>query len=188
MSETNVPPAGAGEEGQQGGQRMGPPPPVKIRTQYIKDLSFESPNAPHIYESMLAAQQKGNAPDVKVSVDVRTNAVDAASYEVELLMRGETTVADSQGFIAELTYGGLVDVSDVKKEMIPWLLMVEAPRLLFPFARRILAEVTRDGGFPPLMIAPFDFVELFRRRVEQVKAQQGGQSGDSTPAPESGTA
>ncbi|HSK38609.1 MAG TPA: protein-export chaperone SecB [Arenibaculum sp.] len=141
--------------------------PIAINAQYVKDLSFESPNAP---QALLPNQPQ---PQVAVSVDVRPQQLADNVYEVALNLRAEATAGDRTYFIVELTYGGLFTLQGVPKEHLSPVLMIEAPRLLFPFARAIVAEATRDGGFPPLMINPIDFAELFRRQVAQAQQKQG---------------
>jgi preprotein translocase subunit SecB len=133
--------------------------PIMVNAQYIKDLSFENPNAPH---SLLPGQP---APQVSIGVDVRAQPIGENVYEVELELRAEAKAGDHTAFLAELTYGGVFTLQGIATEHHRPVLLIEGPRLLFPFARAIIAEVTRDGGFPPLMINPIDFAEIFRRQV-----------------------
>lgn len=142
-----------------------------IRHQYIKDLSFEIPGAPGVFA-------KQSSPDVKVNVDVAADALDGNAYEVILKLDASGQSGDAPLFIVELSYAGLFHIADVPKEHMQPLLLIEAPRLLFPFARNIIAGVTRDGGLPPLMISPIDFVTMYRNRLS---AQQG-----ETAAPRNG--
>ena len=142
------------------------PPPVQIMSQYIKDLSFENPNTP----SVLTPGQP--APQVTVNVDVRTNAVEDNRYEVVLAIKGDAKISDTQAFIVELSYAGLVNTAEVPKEMVAPLLLIEVPRLLFPFARAVIADATREGGYPPMMVQPIDFADLFRRQMDRLRAQQ----------------
>jgi len=142
-------------------------PPIQIASQYVKDLSFENPNAP------TSVQGGAPAPQVAVNVDVRTQQLSDNAYEVVLHIKGDAKTGDTQAFIVELSYGGVVTLSaTVPKEHIAPLLLIEAPRMLFPFARAVIAEATRDGGFPPMLVQPIDFTDLFRRQVEAMKAQQ----------------
>lgn len=153
-------------------------PPLQMASQYVKDLSFENPNAPQT----LAAGQP--APQVKVSVDVRTRQMGDNGFEVTLHIRGDATAGDQAAFIVELAYAGVVQVgADVPKEHTAPLLLIEVPRLLFPFARAIIADATRNGGFPPMLIQSIDFADLFRRQLESLKAQQGG-GGAAAPTPQ----
>jgi preprotein translocase subunit SecB len=160
--------------------------PIMINAQYVKDLSFESPNAPH------ALMPNQPQPQVSVSVDVRPQQLADEIYEVALNLRAEAKAGDRTYFIVELTYGGLFTLQGISREHLTPLLMIEAPRLLFPFARAIVSEATRDGGFPPLMINPIDFADLFRRQAAQVAQAQttqgdaqgsGGQDGDGAGTP-----
>jgi len=169
-SETN-PPAGGPEAGGNT-QQQAEPPRLMIQTQYIKDLSFENPRAP------LTPDQTQQRPEIAVRVDVRTQPVQDTRYEVVLQLNVDAKIAEQPVFVMELTYAGVFQLLNIPKESLQPLLLVECPRLLFPFARRIVADATRDGGFPPLMIDPIDFVALFRRRQEQAQAAaQAAQSG-----------
>jgi len=153
-------------------------PPLVINAQYVRDLSFEAPNAPGIFAEMRTS------PEISVSVDVQASVFDEARkvYEVRLKLTAEGKVGDKTAFIAELDYGAAVSINAPAEHLNP-LLMVEAPRHMFPFARNILSDVTRDGGFPPVVLQPIDFVALFRQRVQamqqaQQAAQQEQGSGD----------
>ena len=133
--------------------------PFMIGAQYIKDLSFENPRG---VETLSALQQN---PDV--GVDVSTNARpigEAGMFEVSIFIRAEAALEDAPVFIVELTYSGIVQVSGVRDEDVKPIVLIEGPRHLFPFARAIVSNAVRDGGFPPLMIDPIDFSALF---VEQ---------------------
>ena len=142
-------------------------PPIQIASQYVKDLSFENPNAPK------SVQGGAPAPQVSVNVDVRTQQLGDNAYEVVLHIKGDAKTGETQAFIVELSYGGVVMLgANVPKEHVAPLLLIEAPRMLFPFARAVIAEATRDGGFPPMLVQPIDFTDLFRRQVEAMKAQQ----------------
>jgi preprotein translocase subunit SecB len=135
--------------------------PIVINAQYVKDLSFESPRAPH---SLLPNQPQ---PQVEIGVDVRPQKLADEVFEVTLSLRAEAKAGDSTVFIVELAYGGLFTLTGIPAEHVRPVVMIEGPRLLFPFARAIMAEVTRDGGFPPLMLNPIDFAELYRRQLAQ---------------------
>lgn len=168
MSETTTPP-----------QPSAPaqPPPLVVNIQYVKDLSFEVPGAPQIY-SHLRAQ-----PQVNINLDVQARRIqDGQSvFEVALLIRAEAHEAAPQGngqsapvpptvFVAELTYAGVFTLSGLPDNAVEPVLLVECPRILFPFARNILADVTRDGGFPPVLLQPIDFVALWQARRAQNQA------------------
>jgi len=130
-------------------------PPIMIGAQYIKDLSFENPQGPEVLVSM------SDSPQVNIDVNTSARALAEDVYEVALFIRGEAKSDNKTVFIVELTYGGIITLSNVPEENIQPLLLIEAPRHLFPFARGIVANVTRDGGFPPLLINPMDFVALY---------------------------
>jgi preprotein translocase subunit SecB len=162
-------------------------PPLVVNVQYVKDLSFEVPGAPGIYTTLRVQ------PQVAINLDVQARRITegGAAYEVTLVIRAEATepaapAANGQGanaaapssqvpapvvFIAELTYAGVFTLTGLPDNAIEPVLLVECPRILFPFARNILADVTRDGGFPPVLLQPIDFVQLWQaRRAQQPQA------------------
>src|SRR6185437_13684194 len=132
------------------------PVPFGISAQYIKDFSFESPNAPQIF----APAQ--TPPELSMGVNVRTRPLAPNGHEVLLLLRLEAKVGDKTAFIAELTYGGVFSLPAMPEEQLKLMLLIECPRLLFPFARAIMAEAIRDGGFPHVLITPIDFAALYQ--------------------------
>ena len=148
-------------------------PPIVINGQYIKDFSFENPHAP---ESLMQAAQQ--SPTITVTVDVGAKQIQERSYEIVLTIRTEAKREEKTMFLVELQYGGVFTLADVPKEVVQALVFIEAPRLLFPFARHIIAECVRDGGFPPLMIQPIDFVALFKQRMTQ-QGQAGANGADT---------
>ena len=129
-----------------------------VNVQYVKDLSFESPRAP---QSLL---QPATQPAVEVNVDVKARNLGPEAYEVVLTINATARSGEDTVFLIELAYGAVVTIRNVPEQLVGALVLVETPRLLFPFARAIIAEATRDGGFPPLMINPIDFGELLRRQ------------------------
>ena len=136
-------------------------PPIQINAQYIKDLSFESPSTPGILSKM-----QHEAPDVNINVNVNAQNIQDVLFEVQIHIRASCNVGDETAFISELVYGGLFKIN-VPPEHLQAILLIECPRLLFPFARNIIADTTRDGGFPPLMIAPVDFVAMFQKQADK---------------------
>jgi preprotein translocase subunit SecB len=133
--------------------------PFMIGAQYIKDFSFENPRG---VETLSAINEN---PDVSVDVSTNARAIgEEGMFEVLLFIRAEATVDDSPVFIVELTYGGVVQVGSIPEEEIKPVVLIEGPRHLFPFARSIVSNAVRDGGFPPLLINPIDFGTLY---VEQ---------------------
>jgi preprotein translocase subunit SecB len=146
---------------------------LAINSQYIKDLSFEAPNGPKAFVAMQKTQ-----PTITVNLDVQATTFQDPpnSYEVSIHVKAECKVGEMTGFIAELVYAGLFAVN-VPKEHLQPVLLIECPRLLFPFARNILADVTRDGGFPPLMLGLMDFASLYQARMAEIAKQQGAAPG-----------
>ena len=139
-------------------------PGLMIGAQYIKDLSFENPQGPEF----LASLQE--TPQVSIEVHTNARALGGNAHEVTLLIRGEAETDGQTVFIVELTYGGIITVNIADAEIIKPLLLIEAPRHLFPFARAIVANITRDGGFPPLLIDPLDFAGMY---MEQHSIPEG---------------
>ncbi|MBC7905868.1 MAG: protein-export chaperone SecB [Rhodospirillaceae bacterium] len=144
-------------------------PPLVVNGQYVKDLSFEVPGAPAIYSDM-----QGQNPNIPIHVDINANGVAENTFEVTLHLKVEARLDDNRAvFIAELAYAGIFTLN-VAPEHVQPMLLIECPRMLFPFARNIIADLTRDGGFPPLMIQPIDFVQLFRSRMEAAQGEVAG--------------
>ena len=139
-----------------------------INMQYVKDLSFENPRAPQVFAN------NQSAPQVQVNVDVGARQMAENVYEITLVLNAEAKSGEDVVFMVELTYAGLFTVPAIPQEQLRPLLLIECPRLLFPFARAIVADATRDGGFPPLMINPIDFAALYRRQAEVAAAQPVG--------------
>jgi preprotein translocase subunit SecB len=138
------------------------PMPILVSAQYIKDLSFEVPGAPAIFVELSQGQ-----PDLNVRVDLNVIPMGNNNYEVALQLAAEAKLQDKIAFIIELTYAGVFTIN-VPEEHVQPILLIEAPRLLFPFARAIIAEATSNGGLPPLMLQPIDFALLYRSRMEQM--------------------
>jgi preprotein translocase subunit SecB len=165
MAETpETPPSGAANQTNQ--------PRLMIQTQYVKDLSFENPRGP-----------LGLKSDRQFQVQIRELRVQrerlaADQYEISMDLQLEGRAGEDTLFVLELVYAGVFVVLNVPESSLEPFLMIECPRLLFPFARRIIADATRDGGFPPLLLDPIDFVGLYRRRQQQAEteAQAGGQA------------
>ena len=144
---------------------------IAISGQYIKDLSFEAPNTPQVFEAL-----QNEMPNIPIEVDVAANGVGENFYEVVLKVRAEAKVQDQLCYILEMEYAGLFMV-DVPQEALAPVLLVECPLIIFPFLRRIVADATSDGGFAPLMLAPIDFAGLYQQRMAQGMAQAGGEEG-----------
>jgi preprotein translocase subunit SecB len=136
----------------------GGPQQLILNAQYIKDLSFENPRAP---QSLI---QQTAQPDVEINVDVKANNLGPEVFEVVLTIIATARTQGETVFLIELAYGSVVTIKNATAELLPMLVLVETPRIVFPFARAVIANATRDGGFPPLMINPIDFAELLRRQ------------------------
>jgi len=144
-------------------------PPLVINGQYVKDLSFEVPGAPGIY-----AEMAGQNPEIPIHVDINAAAIAEKTYEVTLHLKVEAVLPGNKPvFLVELAYAGIFTLN-VPDEHIQPMLLIECPRLLFPFARAIVGDLTRDGAFPPLMIQPIDFMQLYRSRMEAAEGQEAG--------------
>jgi len=143
------------------------PPQLGVLTQYIKDLSFENPNAP------ASLSQQDKQPEISIQINVGATNLGATDFEVLLAIEGKAMNADKVLFAFELSYAGVFRIENVPQDSLHPFVMIECPRLLFPFAREIIATATRNGGFPPLMLDPVDFVSLYRqnmaRQAEQAK-------------------
>lgn len=156
----NTPAANAADE----------PLQFEINGQYIKDLSFENPNAPDCFINPVQ-------PKMDVRVDANARSVGSDVYEVSLRIQARATRETLTLFLVELVYAGVFTLRNVPQNQIQPILLIECPRHLFPFARNIVADVTRDGGFPPLLLQPIDFVALFRNQILQENQPQ-----EATPA------
>ena len=156
-----TPPPGAAKAGN------GAQPSLNVLAQYVKDLSFESPGAPN------SLRGRETAPGINISVNVNANPLSDSEYDVALTLNARAGDDKEVLFNVELVYGGVFRVAGFPQEHMLPILFIECPRLLFPFARQIIADCTRQGGFPPLMIDPIDFAQMFQQRVaeEQAKAK-----------------
>ena len=141
-------------------------PNIQINAQYIKDLSFEGPALPGILAEMKAP------PAISVDIDTSVSRNGDNLYTVELTIKANASRADDQRtiFICELTYGGLVTLN-VPEDHVEPILLVEIPHFLFPYARAIVANTTREAGLLPLQINPVDFAALYRQKIEGQKAK-----------------
>lgn len=141
-------------------------PSISVLGQYIKDLSFENPRAPDSF-----ASQRDQSPPLNVAVNVGAKPV-GENIEVELKIEARAGEKDSLMFNVELVYAGLFRIQNVPKEQLQPFVLIECPRLIFPFARQIVAETISSGGFPPLMLDPIDFTALYRQRAAAAQQQQ----------------
>jgi preprotein translocase subunit SecB len=154
-----------------GGQTGGPMPEptggampqLNVLAQYIKDFSFENPNAPR-------SLNPGQAPTVNLQINVAANPI-GSDVEVELKLDGKAEASGAVMFSFELVFAGMFRIQNIPQESMHPVVMIECPRLLFPFAREIVASIVRSGGFPQFLIEPIDFVSLYRQRMEQGQPQ-----------------
>lgn len=145
-----------------------PPPPLTVHAQYVKDLSFENPNAPAVYQWQVQ-------PQIDVQFNIGANK--AADDVWEVVLKVEVRAQGDQGvaFAVELSFAGLFGIRNVPEDQIQPFCYAEAPRLIFPFARRVLADAVRDGGFPPLLLEPIDFAGLYMQQAQQAQQLSEGQ-------------
>lgn len=149
--------------GAEGAQEQPPEPTLQLVGQYIKDLSFENPGI----------GTPAQRPQIDLAVDLEAlRAEDGSRYEVTLKLRVTANDQSKPMFLLELDYAGLFVLNNVPEDSLQPILLIECPRLIFPFARRIVADVVRDGGLPPLMIEPIDFVALYRSRLAEAAGQR----------------
>ena len=144
----------------------GAQPSLSVLAQYVKDLSFESPNAP---KSLRGCEQ---APGININVNVSANPLSDTEFDVNLTLSARAGTEKDVLFNVELIYGGVFRIEGFPQEHMLPILFIECPRLLFPFARQIIADATRQGGFPPLMIDPIDFAQMFQQRMAEDQARQ----------------
>ena len=144
----------------------GEQPQLNVLAQYTKDFSFENPNAPHSLQA--GAQQ----PSINIQINVNAAPLAETDIEVELKLEGKAESSGEVLFAFELVYAGVFRIRNIPQENVHPTVMIECPRLLFPFAREIIAAAVRNGGYPPLMLDPVDFVGLYRQKMGEVAPQQ----------------
>ena len=135
-----------------------------INTQYLKDLSFENPKAPN---SLKVFNSK---PEIKIDVDIKSKSLKDHGediFEVDLTIKGSTSVKNEIMFVVEAIYSGIFTIKNAPEDVLEKVLLIECPKFLFPFLRSVIATSTRDGGFPPLMITPIDFVSLYENKKKK---------------------
>lgn len=158
---------GAGTEATDGSQAE---PAIHCHTQYVKDLSFENPHA-----IRTATGEDGAPPDVQINVEINVAAVQQNTFEVGLSIEGQAKRGDSTMFLVSLEYAGLFTCQNVPPEVVEGVLYVHCPTLLFPFARQVIAEVTRNGGYPPLLINAVDFNAIYQSHKANAAANGAGE-------------
>jgi preprotein translocase subunit SecB len=144
-----------------GGQAAEKPPQLNVLAQYIKDFSFENPNAPR---SLQPSQEQ---PNINIQINVTAQPLSETDVEVALKLEGKAEVKDLLLFSFDLIFAGIFRIQNIPQDSVQPILMIECPRLLFPFAREIVATSVRNGGFPPLLLDPVDFVGLYQQRLAQ---------------------
>ncbi len=162
MTDTSSPtlPSAADGQGQQ--------PAIRILAQFVRDLSFENPRAP---ESLRGG---ASAPQIELGVELNAQGKDGGVFEVELKLTASARRDGEAVFQIELVYAGLFQIVGVDQEDLEQVLMIECPRYLFPFARRLIADLSAEGGFPPLMLEPMDFAAIYLARKAQAEGVQAG--------------
>lgn len=160
----------ANEDGPDGVDEQAEAPSVNILAQYVKDLSFENPKAP---ESL---RQQDGSPQLNINVNVNAEPISDTDFEVVLSLEANAVSGEEAVFAVELVYAGVFRVQNVPKEHMHPFILIECPRLLFPFARQIVSDATRNGGFPPLLIDPIDFAALYRQNLQARAAEVDPQS------------
>ena len=164
MATTNGGQAQPPQQPPQQPQGQGAPPQLNVLAQYIKDFSFENPNAPR---SLNPGPQQ---PDIKIQINVNGTPLSETDVEVVLKLDGTAQSGGMLMFSFELAFAGVFRIQNVQQESLNAVVLIECPRLLFPFAREIIANAVRNGGFPPLLLDPVDFVSLYRQRMESQAA------------------
>jgi preprotein translocase subunit SecB len=138
---------------------------LSVLAQYVKDLSFESPGAPN------SLRPREQVPGINISVNVGANPLSEKEFDVNITLNAKAGFDKDVLFNVELVYGGVFRIDGFAQEHMLPILFIECPRLLFPFARQIIADATRNGGFPPLMLDPIDFAAMFQQKLAEDQAK-----------------
>ncbi len=147
-------------------------PQIGLIAQYVKDLSFENPNAPAVYSWQ-------TQPNIDIQFNIGSEKAADDVHELALKISAKAVAPEGTAFAVELVYAALFGMRNVPEEQVRPFLYAEAPRLVFPFARRVLADAVRDGGFPPLLLDPIDFGSLYAQQVEAQLAAQAAPAGEA---------
>lgn len=142
-------------------------PSLNALAQYAKDFSFENPNAPRSFQTA-----PDSSPEISIQVNVDFGQLAESDFEIELKLEGSAKLGETVLFAFDLSYAGVFRLQNIPQDQVHPVLMIECPRLLFPFARQIVADAVRNGGFPPLYIDPIDFVALYRQKAAEMQAAQ----------------
>jgi len=159
------------QKGKKGGgatpERAGPPIQAQVLLQYVKDLSFENPNVGRLMEG------PGENPNLKLEINVNAQRMGPDLYESAIDFKAHTSSANGTIYILETVYAGLFKIQNIPEQALEPFLLINCPSLIFPYLRRLAADITREGGFPPLLLDPIDFAGLYlRRQQEQAEAKQ----------------
>ena len=141
-------------------------PNLRILAQYIKDLSFENPNAPD------SLRPRENAPEINIQINVNAAPLSESEFAAELTLTATAQDGETTLFNVELLFAGVFAIENVPQDQLHPFVMIECPRMLFPFARQVISDATMRGGFPPLNVDPIDFAALYRQRMMELAAQE----------------
>lgn len=142
---------------------------LDVKAQFIKDLSFENP------QILKLLQSSEQLPDIDIKINVNHNPLEKEdTHEVCLIVHAKGTKNGSEVFVLEVNYAGVFIIKNIDQALLHPILMIECPRILFPYVRNIISDITRDGGYPPLLLKPVDFADLYRMRIEQMAAEPKG--------------
>jgi preprotein translocase subunit SecB len=159
--------AGNGKNGHpEAAKQEAPPVQVKVVGQYVKDLSFENPNIGKLL------REPGDNPNLQLSINVSAHAVESDLYESAIDFNAQATNKHGTLYELEVVYAGLFKVQNLPPQALEPFLLINCPTILFPFLRRLVADVSREGGFPPLLLDPFDFASLYMRRQQELAAKK----------------
>jgi len=156
---------GNGQPDEAAAQANPPPAQLKVVAQYIKDLSFENPNIEKIMKD------PGDQPNLQLAINVGAKGVGPSLYESSIDFNATATNKLGEIYQLELVYAGLFRIENIPEQALEPVLLINCPSILFPFVRRLAADLTREGGFPPLLLDPFDFASLYMRRQQELQAQ-----------------
>lgn len=140
-------------------------PSIQVVGQYLKDLSFESPKAPHSLKS------PGDNPNLQVDINVNVNKLGDDSYESGIQLKAHASNSDGTIYVIEAVYAGAFEVKNIPQDALEPILLINCPTILYPFLRRIISDATQEGGFPPLLLDPIDFANLYQQRQEAQKTK-----------------
>lgn len=142
-------------------------PQVRILAHFVRDLSFENVGA-------VEGTPADGTPEINVNVNLEGNSIGEDRYQTAMKITATAKTGERTRFLVELDYVGIFSITNARPDFVHPLVFIECPRLILPFARRVIADITRDGGYPPLMVDNIDFGTLYRQRLAQFQAQQPG--------------